>query len=147
MREIKKLGLQKNGNDKRNYQYSLFLCDSCGNEIVKKSKDGKKATYCSHKCYAKNRKVRGAYKDKVEINGYLYIYKPDHPNSMKSGYVAEHRLVAEKKIGRLLTECEVVHHIDEDKHNNKADNLVVMTPSEHNSYHIKKRMMENGTTI
>lgn len=147
MREIKNLGLQKNGNDKRNYQYSLFLCDNCGSEIVRKAKDGKKASYCSHKCYAKNRQARGAYKDKVEISGYLYIYRPDHPNSMKSGYVAEHRLVAEKKIGRLLTEHEVVHHIDEDKHNNKAENLVVMTSSEHNSYHIKKRMMKNGATV
>ena len=115
--------------------------------MLRNQKMVKKASYCSHKCYAKNRQTRGAYKDKVEISGYLYIYRPDHPNSMKSGYVAEHRLVVEKEIGKLLTEHEVVHHIDEDKHNNKAENLVVMTSSEHNSYHIKKRMMKNGATV
>ena len=145
MREVKFLGLEKRDNDTRNYKYSIFICPSCNKEVVKKSRVGKKQKFCSHDCYAKNREARGAYKEKVEINGYLYIYKPTHPNSIKSGYVAEHRLVAEEKIGRFLKNNEVVHHINEKKHDNSPDNLQVMTASEHNKLHaIKRKRCDDG---
>lgn len=145
MREIKCLGNIKTGNDKRNYKYSIFKCPNCSKEVLRKSKDGIKQTFCSHQCYAENRKPRGSYKEKVEISGYLYIYKPTHPNSIKSGYVAEHRLVAEEKIGRFLKNNEVVHHINENKHDNSPDNLQVMTASEHNKLHaIKRKRCDDG---
>lgn len=56
-------------------------------------------------------------------DGYKYIYAPTHPNATKAGYVCEHRLVMEKKLGRYLTKKEVVHHRDENKLNNREDNL------------------------
>lgn len=34
-----------------------------------------------------------------QIDSVHTSYKPTHPNSIKSGYVAEHRLVAEEKRG------------------------------------------------
>jgi len=43
-------------------------------------------------------------------DGYVLIYSPGHPNATKQGYVREHRLVMEKKLGRYLTPSEVVHH-------------------------------------
>lgn len=145
MREIKFVGNIKIGNDSRNYSYSTFECPECLEEVIRKTKDGIKQNFCSHSCYAKNRKTRGAYKEKVEINGYLYIYKPTHPNSIKSGYVAEHRLVAEEKIGRFLKNNEVVHHINEKKHDNSPDNLQVITASEHNKLHaIKRKRCDDG---
>lgn len=61
----------------------------------------------------------------VIVSGYRYIYSPDHPNRTKSGYVAEHRLVLETKLGRLLETCEAVHHVDEDTLNNHPENLVL----------------------
>ena len=48
MREIKFLGLEKRGNDTRNYKYSIFICPSCNKEVPKKSRDGKKQKFCSH---------------------------------------------------------------------------------------------------
>jgi hypothetical protein len=60
---------------------------------------------------------------KILVDGYMYIHAPDHPNATKDGYMVEHRLVMEKKIGRLLSQKEVVHHIDGDKLNNKPHNL------------------------
>lgn len=59
--------------------------------------------------------------------GYVYIYSPDHPHAVfrghTKGYVAEHRLAVEKKLGRYLKPEERVHHIDGDPANNAPENL------------------------
>lgn len=144
MREIKFLGTFKKPNISRSYQYSIFECEACGKQVERIRKDGIKSKCCSHKC-ARSGKRRGAYNDKVEINGYLYIYKPEHPNAMKRGYVAEHRLVLESKIGRYLKRDEVVHHINENKQDNRPENLQVMSSSEHTKLHVElKRRDKNG---
>lgn len=69
---------------------------------------------------------------------YIYIYCPNHPFAISVGYVAEHRLNMEKKIGRYLTKKEVVHHKDENNQNNHIKNLQLMTWSEHRQYHKEK---------
>ena len=140
MREIKFLGTMKKPHISRSYQYSIFECEACGKRVERIRKDGIKAKGCSHKC-ARIGKRRGAYNEKVEISGYLYIYKPEHPNAIKRGYVAEHRLVAEGKIGRYLENDEVVHHINENKHDNRPENLQVMSNSDHVKLHaeLKRR--------
>jgi len=62
----------------------------------------------------------------------------NHPMANRDGYVPEHRLVMEKKLGRYLTREEVVHHVDGDRANNEPENLVVFASlSEHNAYHAK----------
>lgn len=56
--------------------------------------------------------------------GYEYLRSPGHPHGTKHGcYVAVHRLVMEKKLGRYLLPTEVVDHIDGDIRNNNPDNL------------------------
>lgn len=59
----------------------------------------------------------------TDKSGYILVYCPDHPNCNNSGYVREHRLVMEQKLGRLLERHEVVHHIDGVKGNNDPNNL------------------------
>jgi hypothetical protein len=68
-------------------------------------------------------------------NGYYYIKDPLHPNANKSGYVAEHIVVATQERNRPLSTGEMVHHIDLDKHNNVAANLVITTAPEHSLWH------------
>lgn len=46
-----------------------------------------------------------------------------HPNEDNQGYVLEHRLFMEKKIGRILERHEVVHHKDGNGLNNDMDNV------------------------
>ena len=76
---------------------------------------------------------------------YLYLYLPKHPNATKSGYVAEHRAVVEKILGRYLKKKEVIHHINGNKHDNRLENLEVMTVSEHNTLHaIKRKRYDDG---
>lgn len=71
----------------------------------------------------------------VTHNGYKMIMAKSHPFADSKGYVREHRLVMEKKIGRYLTSGEIVHHKDENKLNNNPDNLEVMSKAEHCKHH------------
>lgn len=67
----------------------------------------------------------------VISKGYKYVYKSEHPFCNKKGYVLEHRLVMEQKIGRYLTKQEVVHHLDHNTLNNDISNLELVNGSGH----------------
>ena len=68
-------------------------------------------------------------------DGYVYAKVPEHPNATVNGYVLMHRVVMENQIGRLLTNDEVVHHIDGNKSNNDISNLQLLTNAEHAKLH------------
>lgn len=58
-------------------------------------------------------------------DGYVYLHKPNHPHSDNLGYIAEHRLVAEKVLGRYLKINEIVHHIYGKKDDNRNNKLLI----------------------
>lgn len=59
----------------------------------------------------------------IDKHGYVLIKAPSHPHATKSGYVREHRLVMEQKLGRYLEPHEVVHHRNKVHDDNRAENL------------------------
>lgn len=80
----------------------------------------------------------------ITSGGYVAVrVEPDHPHAWganpKCRYAYEHILIAEAKIGRALREDELVHHDNENKTDNRPENLIVETVSEHAKEHSSRR--------
>ena len=74
-----------------------------------------------------------------DINGYIITLKPDHPFAMATGYISEHRIIAEKHLKRYLTSTEVIHHINKIRDDNRPENLFLFCGvGAHTSYHQSK---------
>ena len=107
-------------------------------EIGRRSK-GRKASLETRTKMSEAKKIHGAGHKKQRQDGYIAVYYPEHPKSNKEGYIMEHILVVEGAIGRHLVANECVHHINENKRDNRIENLKIMTKSEHMRYHSTKR--------
>lgn len=81
-----------------------------------------------------------AYETIRDKQGYLLRRRPEHPRANSRGYVREHILVMEQKIGRPILPTEDVHHKDENKANNDPDNLdLFASRGEHIRHHNNER--------
>lgn len=95
-----------------------------------------------------NVKLRSNCKGWYKENGYIMRKVYNHPKANKRGYVAEHRLVYEKFLGRFLDSKEVIHHINGNREDNRIENLqIAVENSEHIKEHHKKSRNENGQFV
>jgi hypothetical protein len=73
-------------------------------------------------------------------DGYIIIIMHKHPFADNRGRYMEHRFVWEQHHGRYLTKEEQIHHINEIKHDNRLENLMLFpNNAAHRAFHNKKR--------
>ena len=109
-------------------------CITCGKKLllkvpnVRNGLQGAKCLSCVVKLRNAERyaelKKSGKWKGgrKIDWYGYILVYRPTHPRE-QNGYVFEHRLVMEKKLGRYLWSFETVHHRNANRQDNRIENL------------------------
>lgn len=67
---------------------------------------------------------------RIVQDGYVLVYRPEHPRAKKNGYVREHTVIMEESIDRYLIKGEEVHHINGVKDDNRLENLELWTHSQ-----------------
>lgn len=122
----------------------LTHCLECGKEFrtsacyIKRGFD----KFCSRQCFHNHRPKRI-----IDGCGYICLYDKTHPFRSAKNYVKEHRIIAEKVIGRFLDNKEVIHHLNGDKTDNRPENLYYFkNHSEHMRYHLNLKW-KNVTPI
>ena len=135
----------------------------CGKEFetyLSRIKIGK-GKYCSQSCSGISKKGKPGWSKGKKLflragknhynwkggrkisHGYVYIFSPNHPFRNCQNYVREHRLIAEKCLGRYLTLKEKIHHINEISDDNRPENLYLFaTNSKHTAYHQLKNKLK-----
>lgn len=114
---------------------AVAICEACGVEFTGRRQCGVPPRYCSRACHARSRGGAGNpnWKGGVHIaDDYVKVHMPGHPSANTWGYVNEHILVAERAFGRRLPKGVVVHHVNEQGHDNRNENLVIC---ENQAYH------------
>lgn len=112
-----------------------MMCEYCGNEKELQPSAAKRFRFCSRKCHGKYMRdftTKPTGSKIVDSHGYVFVKQPN-------GWIQEHRLVMAEYLGRELSEEEDVHHINEDKTDNRIENLQLLSRSEHAALHQKRK--------
>ena len=84
----------------------------------------------------------GGHTVTCSTTGYVKEYCPEYPACNLRGHVPQARLVMELHLGRFLSGQEVVHHQNEDKSDNRLENLRLF---ENNAAHMRFHRLESLT--
>jgi hypothetical protein len=114
-----------------NRYYQETFCTYCGSEMLASESNFKKSknSFCSAECKSsftiKQNEGNKVFKKRPGGDHHVLVKKWDHPRADRHGYVYEHLLVAEKKLGRPVMASEIIHHINCVKEDNDPKNLYV----------------------
>lgn len=131
-----------------------YRCPQCGEVRIRKTQPRTPTQICIS-CKYKNQLGQNSG-DKnpawnggkfIDCDGYVKIYAPDHHRAVTQCHVYEHIIVAEKLVGHPITKDYQVHHINGVKHDNRPENLRVMSITEHHSHHAAVHHLDGGRTI
>lgn len=99
----------------------------------------------------------------ARFKGYNKVKLLDPEKNIKKGYIIdkdgykqiringksrrEHRVIMEAYLNRKLQNNEIVHHINEDKTDNRIENLDVMSFAEYRLLHCDDKILEKKTAL
>lgn len=122
-------------------------CEDCGKERWVYLDKGKPISIRCHKCASKLQSGENHPHWKGGRNshdaGYITIVlspdDPYYPMARKYAHQTyEHRLVMARHLGRLLTDNEIVHHLNGLRDDNRIENLILTTKGKHEHHTLLK---------
>lgn len=124
-------------SERKDSKYCVLLkCVDCGQErlgrIIKGEIESPRCNRCAAKLRTGGKFTKG--EDVIYSQGYLWVWNPSHPKA-HDGRIKRSRQVLESKLGRLLYEGCIPHHINGNKLDDTPDNLEEKDKREHISQH------------
>jgi len=115
----------------RNYRSRAYpqTCETCGKAFYARKSD--RTRFCSNACGLRGPNHPHWTGGRYFRKGYVFVIPPWDDRigvAMRDnrGYVAEHRLVMARALGRPLDRREHVHHINGDRADNRLENLELL---------------------
>jgi len=134
---IKKASLKRKPKKRTGKNYNCILCKK--EFYVQKWRiERGDVKYCSRSCLAKHKLP--AF---TKIHGFKKSGKPPHKYKhiiINGKKIREHRHIMQEHLGRKLESWEHVHHINDDSSDNRIENLIVLSNSEHQKIEVKNRL-------
>jgi hypothetical protein len=114
---------------------SLRPCKHCGGMFDGYKGWQKSKKFCSKACALEGRRANGGPRSlptgsvSQYADGYRYVKTERH------NWIPEHRLIAEREIGRKIRRHELVHHKNGNRSDNRPENLQILSISQHMNIH------------